>query len=174
MSVEAGPSVRVMGEEEAVTIGFDVVRAYHGQAALAMLAIMFQGLRLTLPHLSPDGPARRADISVVSGHPGPGVRDAFECVTRAVTRQAYTVDRSLPDSRFNPHGDMSYSFRIALGGREVSAALEPGTLPDRFFALLKPPSGGRSAAEAQEFSLLKREIAARVLASEPASLFRLS
>jgi hypothetical protein len=41
--------VRVMGEEE--PIGFDSVVAYHGQAALAMLAITFQGLRAPLSFL---------------------------------------------------------------------------------------------------------------------------
>jgi hypothetical protein len=82
--------VRVMGEEEPIDIGFDSVVAYHGQAALAMLAITFQGLRATLPKLSPSRAPERSAITVVSGHPGPGVRDAFEFVTRAVTRKAYT------------------------------------------------------------------------------------
>lgn len=165
--------VQILGEEEPITIGFEAVTAYHGQSALAMLGIIFQGLRASLAELSPDRPVPRAGITVVSGHPGPGVRDAFEFVTRAVTRQAYTVDRTLPDSRFNPHADMSYSFRISSGDRTVAAALKPGILPDRFFYLIKPDSGARSAAETAEFSQLKRDIAAKVLALPPAAVFTL-
>jgi hypothetical protein len=67
--------VRVMGEEEPIDISSDSVVAYHGQAALAMLAITFQGLRATLSKLSPSRAPERSAITVVSGHPGPGVRE---------------------------------------------------------------------------------------------------
>lgn len=165
--------VRVMGEEEPIEIGFDSVAAYHGQAALAMLAITFQGLRATLLKLSPSRVPERSGIAVVSGHPGPGVRDAFEFVTRAVTRKAYAVDRSLREARLNPKADISYSFRITLDQRTVGAALRPEVLPARFFEL-NSMGAERSAAEGSEFSILKRQIASRVLLVAPESLFVLS
>jgi hypothetical protein len=163
------PSISVVGEEEPIEIGFDAVAAYHGQAALAMLAVTFQGLRATFAKLSPTDAPRRNSLSVVSGHPGPGVRDAFEFVTRVVTRNAYIVDRSLPEARLNPHGDMSYSFRISLDGNTVQAVLRDNVLPARFFEVGSIKE--KSASEAAEYSALKREIAARVLASEPETLF---
>jgi hypothetical protein len=129
-------------------------------------------LRATLARLSPSIPPRRAGISVVSGHPGPGVRDAFEFVTRAVTRNAYIVDRSLPDARLNPYVDFSYSFRITLDGKTVGAALRPNILPERFFQLNSIKE--RSVDEAGAFSALKRDIAMRVLAASPDSLFELT
>jgi len=163
------PSIRVVGEEEPIEIGFDAVAAYHGQAALAMLAVTFQGLRAAFAALSPADAPCRSGLSVVSGHPGPGVRDAFEFVTRGVTRNAYVVDRSLPDARFNPHGDMSYSFRISLDGRTVQVVLRDDVLPQRFFEVGSIKD--KSASEAAEYSALKRQIASRVLASEPETLF---
>lgn len=165
------PTICVMAEEEQVVIDFEAIAAYHGQAALAMLAIMFQGLRAAFAKLSPNIPPRRKDIVIVSGHPGPGVRDAFEFVTRAVTRNAYTIDRSLPDARLNPRADMSYSFRITLGDKTMVAALRDNVLPQRFFEFVSMPH--RSPAEEAEFSSLKRQIAVRVLTSEPDSLFAL-
>jgi hypothetical protein len=166
------PAITVMAEEEPLAIGFEAVALYHGQAALAMLAVTFQGLRLTLPLLSPDAPPQRSTLSVISGHPGAGVRDAFEFVTRALTRGAYRVDRNLPDARLNPHAQISYSFSITAGAQTVQAALKPGVLPERFFELIA--IGDTSAALRAEFSLLKRRIAAEVLAAEPQSLFALS
>ncbi|MGT2500523.1 hypothetical protein ACVOMS_06225 [Bradyrhizobium guangxiense] len=122
-----------MAEEEPVEIGFPMVAAYHGQSALAMAAIVFQAQRAAFAVLSPETIPARRDISIVSGHPGPGVRDAFEFVTRAVTRGAYSVDRTLLDARFVPGHDISYSFRISVGERTVEMALLPGVLPERFF-----------------------------------------
>src|SRR5262245_29875695 len=121
-SSEREPTIRVMAEEEPIEIGFPMVAAYHGQSALAMAAMVFQAMRAAFAVLSPDKPPARGDISIVSGHPGPGVRDSFEAVTRAVTRGAYTVDRSRPEARLAPGHDISYSFRIAIGGRTAEIA----------------------------------------------------
>ncbi len=169
--MSSAPTITVAGEEEPISIGFDAVAAYHGQAALAMLAITFQGLRATLPILSPDRPAQRTALSVISGHPGPGVRDAFEFVTRVVTRDAYVIDRSLPLARFNPTADISYSFMISLGDRKVRAALNPGVLPPQFFEFLAMKD--KTADDLADFSRLRSAIAKHALAQDPASLFSL-
>ena len=165
----ASPSLRLAGEEEAFDIRFPALVAYHGQSALAMLAITFQGLRAALAHLAPASPPLRADMKVVSGHPGPGVRDAFEFVTRANTRGVYIVDRSLPRARLNPKADLSYSFRLTLKDRTVEGALRAGVLPQRFFDLFELVA--KDAAYAAELNALKRSIAARALEASPESLF---
>ncbi|MCK9914392.1 hypothetical protein MXD81_35075 [Microbacteriaceae bacterium K1510] len=170
--VDVGPLVVVEGEEDVIKIGFDAVAAYHGQAALAMLAVTFQALRLALSTLSSSAPPRRGDISILSGHPGPGVRDAFEFVTRAVTRNAYVVDRSLPEGRLVPGANISYSFRITVDGRTAILSLRPDALPQRFFTLNFTPF--RSPAEELELSALKRSIAKNVLATPAEALFTLA
>lgn len=166
------PLLAVSGEEDVIEIGFDAVAAYHGQAALAMLAVTFQALRLALGTLSPSVPPRRGDISILSGHPGPGVRDAFEFVTRAVTRNAYVVDRSLPEGRLVPGANISYSFRITVADRTVILGLRPDALPQRFFTLNFTPF--RSPEEERELSALKRSIAKDVLARPAEALFTLA
>lgn len=163
------PAITVMAEEEPIEIGFPMVAAYHGQSALAMAAMVFQAMRAAFAVLSPDKPPARRDISIISGHPGPGVRDSFEAVTRAVTRGAYTVDRSLPKARFAPGHDISYSFRITVDGKSAEIALLPDALPERFFALVFAKS--RTAEQESELSKLKRSIAEEVLAKEPGDLF---
>lgn len=163
------PVITVQAEEEPISIGFDAVAAYHGQAALAMLAVTFQAQALALSLLSPAAPARRNGISIVSGHPGPGVRDAFEFVTRAVTRGAYVVDRSLPQARLAPGFDISYSFRITLEGKTVELALKPDALPVRFFELNF--TANRNDSDNAELSLLKRTIAEDVLNRSGPDLF---
>jgi len=165
--------LQVTSDGEGVTIPFDAVAAYHGHAALAMLALTFQGLRGALALLSPDRPAPRSDLSVLCGHPGPGVRDAIEFVTRAVTRGAYQVDLTLPEARLNPYLDISYSFRVTLGERMVCAALRPGVLPPRFFELVGTPPDRRGPGFAAEFAALKRSIAVDALREAPDALYDL-
>lgn len=160
--------LHVQAEEGPLRIGFDAVLAYHGHGALAMLALMFQGLRGALARLQENGQAvPRAELQVTSGHPGPGVRDAFEFVTRAVTRGCYEVDTSLPEARYSQTNDKSYSFYLSRGQRRVHSVLRAGVLPPEFFALLgdATPQGRQRHAE------LRSEIARRVLRQEPDALF---
>jgi hypothetical protein len=167
----ASPTITVMGEEDPIDIDFAAVAAYHGQGALAMLAVTFRALEAALKALSPDRAPQRRGITVVSGHPGPGVRDSFEFVTRAVTRGVYTVDRSLPDARLAPSADLSYSFRVTLDGKTAEIAVLPTALPERFFTLTFNPS--RTAAEEIEVKRLRKSIASEVLAAPADKLFEL-
>ena len=59
-----------MGEEDLIEIDFAAVSAYHGQGALAMLAVTFRALEVALKALSPDQAPKRSDITIVSGPSG--------------------------------------------------------------------------------------------------------
>lgn len=162
--------VTVLAEEGPLEFEFrDLVR-YHGHAALSMLALTFRAQEVAFSRLCGDAPPARDAISVISGHPGPGVRDAFEMITRAVTRGAYTVDRSLPGPRLNPATEVVYAFRIAVDGAgEQHLAVREGVLPDEFFRLIVTE---KTPAQERRFAEIKREIAAAVLARpDPADLF---
>lgn len=167
-TIPAGSELRVQGEHGPILIPFEAVMAYHGHGALAMLALIFQGLRGALARLeADDAPIPRGELSVVSGHPGPGVRDAIEFATRAVTRGCYQVDLSLPEARYSQAADKSYSFWLTRGQRRVQAVLREGVLPPEFFALLGDP-----ALQAQrEHARLRARIAERVLGQAPEALF---
>lgn len=163
-------SITVLAEEGPLEFKFSDLVRYHGHAALAMLALTFRAQEVAFGRLCGGAPPARDAISVVSGHPGPGVRDAFEMITRAVTRGAYTVDRSLPGPRLNPATDVVYAFQVAVDGAgSAHLAVREGVLPDEFFRLIVTT---RTPAQDLRFAEIKREIAAAVLAKpDPADLF---
>lgn len=159
---------RIAEAEGLIEIPFCTVETYHGHGALTMLALTYQGLCGAMAQLGADSrPIMRSELSVLSGHPGPGVRDAFECVTRAVTRKAYQVDQALPWARYNQGGTQSYSFILSRQGRAVRAVLREGVLPPRFFDLL----ASQRAQDAQEFQQLRRTLAGEALAQAPQALY---
>lgn len=158
--------VQVMGEECVLDIPFDAVAAYHGQGALAMLAVTYMGMYGALARVSGDLPGR-AELRVLSGHPGPGVRDAFEFIARVVTRGCYQVDTSLPWARYSLDGARSYSFVLSCRGQEVRAVLREGVLPPAFFELL----ASRQPGDAESFRLLRRKLAHEILVQAPEKLF---
>lgn len=155
---------------QSTCIRYDAVRTFHMDGNFAMLAIAFVGLQGALQRLAvaTHGHMSRHAVQVVTGHPGTGVRDAFEYITRAVTRSAYVLDKAQPYARLNPHADFSYSWIVVAGPCSVLCQVRDGVLPERFYELFGlARSGGLDEHTRQEFDALKCDIEARVLALAP-------
>ena len=78
-----------------LSFSFDDLMKYHGPGSPGGVAQAFKILERGLALLDPDGPPERREIGVRTAFGGPGARDAFELVTRAVTGDRYVVDQSL-------------------------------------------------------------------------------
>ena len=92
----------------------------------------FKAMERALPLLCPGGPPERYDITVESGFPGGGARDAFEMVTRAVTGDRYglasePVGAEAPEA---PGGH--FFFRLGYRGTTVDLVLRAGHVPADF------------------------------------------
>ena len=71
--------------------GFDDLMRYHGPGSPGGVAHAYKVLERALPLLGEDPPERR-EVEVATAFGGPGARDGFELVLRAVTEGRYTVD----------------------------------------------------------------------------------
>jgi hypothetical protein len=93
---------------------------------------------------------------------GPGARDAFELVTRAVTGDRYVVDRALARPE---RGRAMERFVFELGYRDRSATLvvREGIVPDEFIELAR--TDARSAEQEARLDQLKLEMVERVMSS---------
>jgi hypothetical protein len=151
---------------------FDDLMRYHGPGSPGGVAHAFKVLERALPLLS-DGPPERREIAVETAFGGPGARDAFELVLRAVTGGRYTVDPALalPERGWTRE---RFVFRLRYRGREAVLAVREGFVTEEFLELARTESP--SPEQAARLAVLKREMAERVLASpadavyEPASL----
>lgn len=78
-----------------MAFSFEDVMRYHGPGSPGGAAHAFKVLERALPLLDPDGPCERREIVVETAFGGPGARDAFEMVTRAVSGDRFRVDAAL-------------------------------------------------------------------------------
>ncbi|WP_420881513.1 hypothetical protein [Rhodococcus sp. (in: high G+C Gram-positive bacteria)] len=140
---------------------FDDLMKYHGPDAPGGVAHAFTVLQRALPLLGDGAPVERREVEIATAHGGPGVRDAFEMVTRAVTGGRYVVDPALarPD-RGNTLAN--YVFRLTYRGRTVTLQVREGFVADEFIELVNTP--GRTDAEEARLVVLKREMTDRLLA----------
>lgn len=157
-------------EERGRTIAFtfDDMMRYHGPHSPAGVAIAFKVMRRAFAVLSPGGPPQRRAISVRTAFRGPGARDGFEAVTRAVSDGRYVVDRSLvrPD-----RGRLleDFVFVVAVGEHTATLVLQDGFVTDEFIDLARTED--HSDAQEKRLDELKAQLAQRVMGTAAEDLF---
>lgn len=161
-------SFQAMGNHGIETLTYSALRSFHMDGNCAMLAIAFLSLEGALAWLAERGGPHRHQVQVRCAHPGTGVRDAIEYVTRAVTRGHFELDKSMPLPRINPHADFAYAWELGDHRHRVRCQVRPGVLPERFFGLFGAARRGEMTdATRAELDQLKRDIEARVLSLHP-------
>jgi hypothetical protein len=154
------PVLRVHEDGRPIDFTFQAVRDYHGHFAPAGVAHAFKVMQLAFPLLDPSAPVERREVRIDTAFAGPGARDAFEAVTRAVTGGRYTVDPSLAEpDRGVMVGD--FVFHLRYRARLVRSRLRPGHLGEEFITLAR--TADPTAEQAERLRRLKLEMAARLL-----------
>jgi hypothetical protein len=141
-----------------LAFSFEDVLKYHGGGSPGGAAIAYKAMEAALPLLE----AERREIVIETAFRGPGARDAFECVTRAVTDGRYEIDSTLERPDLGRERER-FVFRIGAGDRRVTLTLRDGFVTPEFIDLAR--ADPRDAAQEERLDVLKRELAERVLTS---------
>jgi len=151
-----------------ITFTFDDMMRYHGPHSPAGVAIGFKVMQRAFAALSPDKAPDRRTVQVRTAFRGPGARDGFEAVTRAVSDGRYIVDRTLVR---NDRGRLleDFVFVVDVGGRTITLLLREGFVTDEFIDLARTEN--RSNAQEKRLDELKADLAQRVMSTAAEDLF---
>ena len=151
----------VLDQGESIAISFDDLLKYHGRSSIGGVAHAFKAMERAFPLLSPGEPPERYDITVESGFPGGGARDAFEMVTRAVTGDRYRLTSAPAGTEAPEAPGGHFFFRLGYRGTVVDLTARAGLVPEDFLevACREAPTPGDAARARQ----LKEEMAERLL-----------
>lgn len=166
-----GDRIIVLDNLREVTFTFEDMLRYHGTSAPAGVAHAFKVLERALPLLNPAGHVERREITIDTPFGGPGARDAFELVTRAVTEGRFFVDPSLarPD-----HGRARerFVFRLRFRERVVTLTLRGGFVSEEFIDLTRREQ--RSADEEEQLTKMKADMARRLMSMAATEVYDVS
>ncbi len=154
-------SIVVLDQGQTVDFSFEEMMKYHGPGSPGGVAHAFKVMERAWPVLDSGAPPERREIMVRTAFGGPGARDAFEHVTRAVTEERYVVDSRLERPERGRTLER-FVFRLGYRDRAVTLAVREGYVTDEFIALARKE--GRTAEETARLNALKREMASRVMA----------
>lgn len=153
--------LRLLDRGKPIAYGFDDLLRYHGHHSPGGVAHALKVLERALPLLSPDGPAERRELRIETAFGGPGARDAFEMVTRAVTEDRFTLRPDLARPELGRARER-FVFRLSYGDRTVTVVLREGHVSDEFIDLARTER--RSEEQEQRLTALKWDMADRLTA----------
>lgn len=153
-------TVEVVDRGRPIEFTFDDILRYHGFGSPGGVAHAFKVLERALPVLGPHGPCERREILVETAFEGPGARDAFELITRAVTGDRFRINAALagPD---RGRARERFVFSVGYRDRRVTLALREGFVTDEFIDLARTED--RNSDQERRLDALKWEMADRVM-----------
>lgn len=163
--------IEVVDRGRRLTFSFEDILKYHGPRSPGGAAHAFKVLECALPLLDPQGLCERREIVVETAFGGPGARDGFEMVTRAVTEDRFRID---PDLARPERGRAleRFVFRLSYRGARATLALHDGFVTDEFIDLARTDEP--TADQQRRLDALKREMADRVMAQPADEVYEVS
>jgi hypothetical protein len=161
-------TLEVVDRGRRIAFSFADVLDFHGPGSPGGAAVAFAALAVALPLLDPDAPVERREVEVETPFGGPGARDAFELVTRAVSDGRYRIDPALARPERGRTLER-FVFRLRYRGAVATLALRPGFVTDEFVDLAR--ADPRSADQERRLDALKLDLAERVLARPPGEVY---
>jgi hypothetical protein len=155
--------VEVTERGRTLAFSFEDVLKYHGGGSPGGAAIAFKALERALPLLGASGPPERRAIVIHTPFRGPGARDAFEYVTRAVSDDRYRIDPQLERPDLGRARER-FVFRFTYRGNTTTLTLKDGFVTDEFIGLAR--TDPRDAAQEERMDALKADLAERVMSSD--------
>jgi len=160
-------AIQVLDAGRPLAFSYEDLILYHGHGSPGGVAHAFKVMQRGFAALDPNGPLERREIMVATAFGGPGARDAWEMVTRAVSRDRYVVDAGLARPERGATLER-FVFRIGYRERAVTLILRHGYVTDEFIDLARQD---RSPAQETRLDLLKLEMADRVMSSPAADVY---
>jgi hypothetical protein len=154
-----------------LAFGFEDMNRYHGGGSPAGVATAFKVLQRAFSVLSPAAPPLRRSVVIRTAFRGPGARDGFEAVTRAVSDDRFAVDRTLLRSDLGRLRE-DFVFAVSIGGEPVVLALREGFVTDEFLDLAR--TADRTAEQEAHLDGLKRQLAEHLLATPADQIYDLA
>jgi len=158
----------VLDHGRAVWFTFEAMLNYHGGGSPGGVAHAFKVLERSLRWFDTAGRVERREILIDTAFGGPGARDAFELVTRAVSGERFIVDPSLARPEYGRARER-FVFRLRYRDDALVLTLRPGFVTDEFIDLTRRDS--RTADDERRLTAMRADMAARVMSVTAADVY---
>jgi len=165
-------SLRIKDGIGEITITYEEMCKYHGKDFLGGFALSFKVLELAFRKLLQGETPERVKIRLILGFSPPGVLDALEYATRAISQHRIIIDPTIGIGPKSTSG--SYYFEVHYEKMKITMWLKDGLLPQDFFDLAtKGLSGAANAEELRRWHDYKIQLGAFIIAKDPTEVLEI-
>jgi len=129
-----GVTVRIRDQGKLLELDYDGAVCQHPGSLWWGTAVGFRAMQAAAQALSKDHLWARDNLYIVSGHPGPGVRDTIDYVTGAAGRDRYNVILA-EGCGMQCNSKMKYEWWVSDGEKTANINLRPDFVPREFYDL---------------------------------------
>ena len=164
--------VRIKDKGEVKELDYDGAMTHHMNSLWWGTAVGYRAMQAAAKALSKDGLWSRDDLYVVGSHPGPGVRDAIDYVTRTVARDRYKVVLE-DDCGMKCNSSMKFEWWVSDGRRTAAVKLREDFVPRAFYELSdRLGTDAESDEDRRQFEISKVNLSTRIWATPLERNFR--
>jgi hypothetical protein len=163
--------IAVLDGGREVSFSFAEMLNYHGGGSPGGVAHAFKVLERSLPLLDRTGLLERRAIVIETAFGGPGARDAFELVTRAVSEGRFVVDSALTRPQHGPARER-FVFRLRYRERSVMLTLRPGFVTEEFVELTRRENW--TVAQERRLTAMRTEMAQKVMGAPAGDVYEIA
>ncbi len=129
-----GVMIRIKDKDEVLELDYDGAVCQHPGSLWWGTAVGFRAMQVAAQALSKDGLWSRDNLYIVTGHPGPGVKDTIDYITGAPSRDRYKmIVADGCDMKCN--SKMKYEWWVSDGEKTANINLRPDFVPREFYEL---------------------------------------
>jgi hypothetical protein len=129
-----GVTIRIKDHGEVLELDYDGAVCQHPGSLWWGTAVGFRAMQVAAQALSQDDLWDREKLYIVSGHPGPGVKDTIDYVTGAASRDRYNVVVA-EGCGMQCNSKMKYEWWVSDGKKTANINLRPDFVPREFYEL---------------------------------------
>jgi hypothetical protein len=160
-AADSTETLTILENGKPIHFTFTDLMKYHGFGYPGGVAHAFKVMQRAFPLLDDGKPPERHELHLVGQHGGPGVRDAFEMVTRMATTGRYIVNTPEIDTGQPLYWEAFFRFSWRYRESRITLAIRSGHVREEFIRLARKPE--RTAAEEDRLTFLKAEMADRLM-----------
>lgn len=166
-----GLKIRVVDQGQVITLDFQEAAEIHQRALWWGAAVGYRAMQVAARALSRESLWSRDHLAVVSAHPGEGVLDSLNYVTRCAERKTLTVmEDAHCVSRCN--SKMKFEWWVSHRGECAHVMLREDFVPADFYALIdRRVYNENNEADERLFELYKVKLSARIWVESLESTF---
>lgn len=154
--------IRIVDDGEVLTLDYQEATAYHQRSLWWGTAVGYRAMQTAAIALSEDSLWTREGLIIVSGHPGPGVIDSIDFVTKVANTDRFTIMQN-PNCINRCNSEMKFEWWVSDGKQTAHVKLNESFVPTEFYELIdRRVYNEHSVEDDKLFELYKVNLSSRI------------